>query len=269
MYNQPLISVLICTYNGKQYLEQTIDSVLAQTYPNFEIVVVDDGSSDGSPELIATLAERHPQVRPFYRTNHGLPASRNFSFNQARGEWIAIIDQDDLCYPNRLERQLAVARENPSARLVFCDVDFIDENDKVTDRHMAKFSLPGTLIPSGRAGNLLLEAGCYVDSEAFFMHRESALALGPMDESLRYACDYEYFIRAGLSVDFAYTTEILAAWRIHSSQATATFPGIRKQVRSVYRRFFWNSQVGWRTRLILVKNLMRSRVGQILDSLKR
>lgn len=269
MNAQPLISVLICTYNGKAYLEQTIDSVLAQTYPNFEIVVVDDGSSDGTPALIAALAGKHPCIRPFYRTNHGLPASRNFSFEQARGEWIAIIDQDDLCYPNRLERQLAVARENPSAKLIFCDVDFIDENDKVTDRHMAKFHLPGTLLPRGLAGNLLLELGCYVDSEAFFMHRESAMSLGPMDESLRYACDYEYFIRAGLAFDFAYTPEILAAWRIHASQATATFPRIRNQVRAVYRRFFWNAGVRWRTRLVLVKNLLRSHVGQALDALKR
>ncbi|MBK9444596.1 MAG: glycosyltransferase [Betaproteobacteria bacterium] len=232
-------------------------------------MVVDDGSSDRTPALIAALAERHSCIRPFFRTNHGLPASRNYSFAQARGEWIAIIDQDDLCYPTRLERQLAVAQENPSARLVFCDVHFIDENDRVMDRHMAKFHLPRTLIPRGLAGNLLLELGCYVDSEAFFMHRESALALGAMDESLRYACDYEYFIRAGLSVDFAYTPEILAAWRIHASQATATFPRIRNQVRVVYRRFFWNRHVQWRTRLVLVKNLLRSHVGQVLDMLRR
>ena len=266
---QPLISVLICTYNGKQYLEQTIDSVLVQTYSNFEIVVVDDGSSDGTPELIASLAEKHPRIRPFYRTNHGLPACRNLSFAQARGEWIAIIDQDDLCYPNRLERQLEVARGNPSARLIFCDVDFIDENDKVMDRHLAKFNLPGTLIPKGQAGNLLLKLGCYVDSEAFFMHRESAMTLGLMDESLRYACDYEYFIRAGLTVDFAYTPETLAAWRIHANQATATFPRIRNQVRTVYRRFFWDAGVSWSTRLVLVKNLLRSHVGQALDALRR
>lgn len=266
---QPLISVLICTYNGQQYLEQTINSVLVQTYPNFEIVIVDDGSSDGTPELIAKLAERHSCIRPFYRSNHGLPASRNFSFEQANGEWIAIIDQDDLCYPHRLERQLATAQDNPSAKLIFCDVEFIDENDVVSDRHLAKFQLPGTLIPSGRAGNLLLDLGCYVDSEAFFMCRETAMKLGLMDETLRYACDYEYFIRAGLAVDFAYTPEILAAWRIHANQATATFSGIRKQVRSVYWRFFWDRRVSWGTRLRLVKNLFRSHVGQLLDVLRR
>ena len=268
MDTQPLISVLICTFNGKQYLEQTIDSVLAQSYPNFEIVVVDDGSNDGTPELIALMAEKNPRIRPFYRTNHGLPASRNFSFAQARGEWIAIIDQDDLCYPNRLERQLEVARGNPSARLIFCDVDVIDGTGKVTDRHLAKFNMPGTLIPKGRAGNLLLKLGCYVDSEAFFMHRDSAMTIGLMDESLSYACDYEYFIRAGLAVDFAYTPEALAAWRIHANQATATFPRIRNQVRTVYIRFFWDASVSWGTRLFLFQNLLRSYVGQGLDVLR-
>ncbi len=269
MKKLPLISVLICTYNGKRYLQQTIESVLAQTYLNFEVVLVDDGSTDGTTDLIAKLAGRSPKLRPFYHTNRGLPASRNFSFQQARGEWIAIIDQDDLCYPNRLERQLAVAQANPSARLIFCDVNFIDENDRVLDRHLAKFNLSDTLIPKGLAGNMLLEMGGYVDSEAFFMHRESALALEPMDETLRYACDYEYFIRAGLTMDFAYTQEVLSAWRVHAGQATATFSGIRKQVRSVYLRFLWDTRVRWSTKLIIIKNLLRSHVGQLFDEFRK
>ncbi len=243
--------------------------MLAQTYQNYEIVLVDDGSSDGTPALVAALSKRHPCIRPFYRANHGLPASRNFAFAEAMGEWIAILDQDDLCYPTRLERQLAVAKENPTARLIFCDVDVINERDEITDQHLPKFHLPSGLIPRNIAGCLLLEVGCYVDSEAFFMHRDSALALGPMDKTLKYACDYEFFIRAGLSFTFAYTPEVLAAWRIHPTQATATFPRVRSEVRVVYRRFIWHSQVPWRTRVVLIKNLLRSIVGQALDALRK
>ncbi len=265
---QPLISVVICTYNGELYLDKAIDSVLAQTHRNFEIIIVDDGSTDASPSIIRTLAARHECIRPFFRKNHGLAASRTFAFANARGDWIAIIDQDDLCYPSRLARQLQVASENPSAGLIFCDTDFIDESGEIIGNHLSKFSLPERFIPKIEAGNLLLQLGCFIDSEAFFMRREAALALGPLDDSLPYACDYEYFVRAGFAVDFAYTPEVLAAWRVHADQATATSPKIRQQVRRVYRRFFWASDVTFVTKVVMVANLLKSCAGQLRDHIR-
>lgn len=264
---QPLVSVVICAYNGEKYLARAIESVLSQTYRNFELVIVDDGSSDGSAELIRKYAAENACIRPFFRTNHGLPASRNFAFENAQGEWVAIIDQDDLCYPTRLARQIKVAANHPTAAVIFCDTDFINEQDEVLGRHLAKFNLPEKFITKGVAGNLLLKVGCYIDSEAFFMRRDAIRAVGVLDAGLRYACDYEYFIRAGLMFDFAYTEDSLCAWRVHPEQATSTFPGIRKQVRSVYSRFFWDKRVRWRTRLVIIKNLLRSYAGQLLDAL--
>lgn len=264
----PLVSVVICTYNGERYLEQTVESVLTQTHGNLEILIVDDGSTDGTPALVAALAANHPRIRPFFRTNHGLPAARSFAFENAKGDWIAIIDQDDLCYPARLARQIEVSNENPSAELIFCNTHFIDENDKVIGDHLSKFSLPERFIPKGLAGNLLLQVGCFIDSEAFFMKRDAALAIGRLDDSLCYACDYEYFVRVGFAVDFAYTNDVLAAWRIHADQATATSPKIREQVRTVYRRYFWARGVDFLTKMHLLKNLTKSYVGQFLDAAK-
>ena len=264
---QPLVSVVICAYNGEKYLARAIESVLAQTYRNFEIVIVDDGSSDGTVELIHKYAAENACVRPFFRTNHGLPASRNFAFENAKGEWVAIIDQDDLCYPTRLARQFEVAVNHPTAAVIFCDTNFINEKDEVLGQHLTKFSLPENFIPKGTAGNLLLEVGCYIDSEAFFMRRDAIYSVGAMDVGLRYACDYEYFIRAGLMFDIAYTNDVLSAWRIHPEQATSTFPRIRKQVRSVYLRFLCDKRVRWRTQLVIIKNLLRSYAGQLLDAL--
>jgi glycosyltransferase involved in cell wall biosynthesis len=264
----PLVSVVICTYNGERYLEQTVESVLTQTHGNLEILIVDDGSTDGTPALVAALAANHPRIRPFFRTNHGLPAARSFAFENAKGDWIAIIDQDDLCYPARLARQIEVSNENPGAELIFCNTHFIDENDKVIGDHLSKFSLPERFIPKGLAGNLLLQVGCFIDSEAFFIKRDAALAIGRLDDSLCYACDYEYFVRAGFAVDFAYTSDVLAAWRIHADQATATSPKIRQQVRTVYRRYFWARGVDFLTKMHLLKNLTKSYVGQFLDAAK-
>ena len=254
----PLVTVAICTYNGERYLGATLDSVLAQTYPTMEVVAVDDGSRDGTLSIIRQYAERDSRIRWFRRENAGLPASRNYAFAQARGEWIAIIDQDDLCYPERLARQVAVAAAHPSAGLVFCDTHYIDAVGRNIGNHLSAFTLPDSFIPKGQAANLLLSKGCYVDSEACFIKRTTVSRLGPLDESLRYACDYEFFIRAGFEFDFAYTRETLAAWRVHAGQESAINRNRFRESRSVSGRYFSHAGVTLRTRFAIARNLARS-----------
>jgi glycosyltransferase involved in cell wall biosynthesis len=263
----PLVTVAICTFNGETYLEKTLDSALAQTYPNFEIVVVDDGSTDGTTGIIERYALEHVSIRPFYRSNHGLPASRNFAFACAKGDWIAIIDQDDLCYPTRLARQIEVAERYPTAGLVFCNTHYINESDDVIGDHMSRFNLPNGFIAKGLAANLLLREGCYIDSESCFIKRETVQALGALDETLRFACDYDYFIRAGFVVDFAYSADILAAWRIHASQASKTDARRFIEVYQVYRRYLWTSDVTLRTKASLISRLSKAFTLHLLQKL--
>ena len=253
----PLVTVTICTYNGEQFLPETLNSVLAQTYANTEVVIVDDGSRDGTVSIIKEYAERDSRIRWFSRENAGLPASRNFAFTQARGEWIAIIDQDDLCYPERLQRQIAIAEAYPSAGLIFCNTDYIDSKGVLIGSHFSKFILPDSFIPKGIAANLLLRQGCYVDSEACFIKRTTVNHLGPLDELLRYACDYEYFIRAGFDVDFAYTTETLAAWRIHTEQLSAKDLNRFKEIRDVLAQYFWHTRLTIYTQMVISLKIVR------------
>lgn len=266
--NTPIVTVTICTYNGERFLAATLESVLQQTLLDLEVVIVDDGSKDGTVALVKKYRQRDPRIRLFERENSGLPASRNFAFSQARGEWIAIIDQDDLCYPTRLARQLEVAGKYPTAGLVFCDTDHIDELDAVVGSHLHSYSLPDSFIPKGVAGHLLIQQGCYVDSEACFLRNSTVKSLGLLDESLRYACDYEYFIRVGLHFDFAYTREKLAAWRIHANQESATNANRFKEYRLVQERYFLHSAVDLRTRFRILINMGRSFVGERYRSLK-
>ncbi len=268
--NRPLVTVVICTFNGELYLEKTLNSVLAQGYSNFEIVIVDDGSSDGTISMIERFASQYPCIRPFFRANHGLPASRNFAFTQAKGEWIAIIDQDDLCDPARLSRQMEIAECYPTAGLVFCDTHHINERDEVIGEHMSRFSpLPESFIRKGQAANLLLSLGCFSTSSSCFIRRETVQRLGVLDESLSYACDYEYLIRAGFIVDFAYSLDILAAWRIHAGQATKTCSKRHFEVRSIYRRYFWDKDVTFLTQTALLINLFKMFAKEIVYKVQR
>jgi glycosyltransferase involved in cell wall biosynthesis len=253
----PLVTVTICAYNGERYLEATLDSVLAQTYPKMEVVIVDDGSRDGTVSIIKRYAERDARIRWFVRENAGLPASRNFAFAQARGEWIAMIDQDDLCYPERLARQVAVAAANPAAGLIFCDTRFIDEAGRGFGNQFAAFSLPDSFIRKGLAANILLSQGPYASSAACLIKRTTIALLGPLDESLRFACDYEYLIRAGFEVGFAYAPDALVAWRRHAGQQTSTNFNRHRETRSVLRNYFLHDRVTFGTRLFMAWRIAR------------
>jgi glycosyltransferase involved in cell wall biosynthesis len=101
---RPAVSVIIPTYNRAQYVTRAIDSVLAQTYKDYEVIVVDDGSTDHTPEV---LAPYRTQVRCFRQPNNGVSAARNLGIHHARGEWIAFLDSDDEWFPDKLSLQMA------------------------------------------------------------------------------------------------------------------------------------------------------------------
>ena len=265
----PLVTVAICTYNGEQYLSETIESVLTQTYPNYEVVIVDDGSNDSTLDIIDKYARLDTRIRWFSRENSGLPASRNFAFRESKGEWIAIIDQDDLCYPDRLKKQVEIAEENPSADLIFSDTNYINESGKLIGTHFSNFNLPDSFIPLGLASNLLLRQGCYIDSEACFIRRTIVQRLGLLDESLRYACDYDYFIRIGFESNFAYTRSVLSAWRIHARQLSYTDLNRFKEIRKVLMRYLSHQGVTNYTRLKILLKLGRMVAAEVYHLIRR
>lgn len=110
------VSVLIPTYNRAEYLGEAIESVLAQTYRDFEIVVVDDGSTDNTSELV----RRYPCVQYVYQDHAGIPQARNRALAEAKGELIAWLDSDDLYAPKKLEKQVRYVLDHPDCSIVFC-----------------------------------------------------------------------------------------------------------------------------------------------------
>ena len=115
----PRVSVLIPTYNAGRYLGAALESVLGQTYQDFEIIVVDDGSEDDT----AAVAARYPQVRYFYNAHSGISVTRNLAISKAKGEIIAFLDADDMWAPDKLEKQVAYLDRYPECQLVFTLVE--------------------------------------------------------------------------------------------------------------------------------------------------
>ena len=132
MANNPLISVLIPTYNNGKYIKQAIESVYAQSYDNIEIIVIDDGSTDNTKEVL----KRYKNIKYFYIEHKGIPFARNVALEKAKGEYIAFLDSDDYWLPEKLNTQIQYFKDHPNCEIVFTKYEnfFEEENIKKNKR---------------------------------------------------------------------------------------------------------------------------------------
>lgn len=132
----PKISIVTPAYNCEKYLEEAVNSVLAQSFEDWELLIIDDCSKDATWLRMQTLAKQDNRIRIFQnRHNSGSAATRNNGIRQAKGEWIAFLDSDDLWRPEKLERQMSVLRKHPDASFLFTGSAFI-EDDGMTIAHV-------------------------------------------------------------------------------------------------------------------------------------
>src|SRR5215510_13181409 len=122
------VSVVIATYNRSRQVREAIDSVLAQTLPVREVIVVDDGSKDDTRAQLLAYGDR---IRPFFQTNGGASAARNLAMRMAQGSWIAFLDDDDVWQPEKIAQQWELVQKNPSLGLVYCSDYAVDEQLRI------------------------------------------------------------------------------------------------------------------------------------------
>ena len=132
----PSITVLMAVYNGERWLAESIQSVLDQTFTNFEFIIINDGSDDCSLEIINQFAKKDSRIRVYNKKNSGLTDSLNYGIAEARGEWIARIDADDICNLDRLQKQIEHVRINIDLVLVGSGLVIIDENGQQSKVHL-------------------------------------------------------------------------------------------------------------------------------------
>lgn len=137
--NTPLVSVVMPAYNKERYIEQAIRSVMNQTYPRWEMIVVDDGSSDATRDIVESLVKEDSRIRLVCNgENCGAAVSRNRAFGMCQGSYVALLDSDDLWYPEKLERQVQLA-QTTGADIVYCSYGIIDQ---FGNKHCEDFIVP-------------------------------------------------------------------------------------------------------------------------------
>ena len=231
---QPLVTVLICLYNGARFVTEALDSVFAQSCQDLNVVVIDDGSSDGGADLIARRYddERLSVIR---RPHGGLNVTRAASLAYATAPFVAFLDQDDIWMPAKLERQIDAARSS-NAALVFSDSLLIDEAGQTIGQWSRHHPFDAAQAV-GADGHLeLLRRGCFVCFSTTLVRTAAAIAAGGFDGRYRYAADYDLFLRMALAGTCTYVPETFSAFRRHPGQKSIANSGQYRAEREKVRK---------------------------------
>lgn len=224
----PKISVVMPCYNAERYIEAAVSSVLAQGWPGLEILVVDDGSSDKSAELVRNS---FPAVKLIQQVNQGVAAARNNGIMQAQGDWIAFLDADDIWLAGKLQAQWRLLRSAPGARMAYTAWQVWTSTDPapLTEYLSALFEKAGdSCLWSGPTGwiypQLLLD--CEVWTSTVLVHRSVLDEVGLFDTTLRIGEDYDLWLRASQCTQILRVAHPYALYRMHPNSITKSVPEI-------------------------------------------
>jgi glycosyltransferase involved in cell wall biosynthesis len=224
----PPISVIIPCFNCEMYVVASVRSVYAQRWPRIEVIVVDDGSTDRSAELVRA---NFPDVRLIQQPNQGVAAARNNGLAHATGEWIAFLDADDIWLENKLAMQWALLQGNPGARMGYAawhvwQSDAPEPAGELLEQLRADATVSDRTLPPGTSGwiypALLLD--CVVWTSTVLVHRSVFDEVGVFDTGLRIGEDYDLWLRASRVTKILRVPDKLALYRTHPASITKSAP---------------------------------------------
>ncbi|MCL4394734.1 MAG: glycosyltransferase [Chloroflexi bacterium] len=226
---EPQVSAVIPVYNGTNFLSQAIDSVLAQTFADYELIVVDDGSTDETWALIQSYGSR---VRAFRKSNGGVASALNFGIREMRGRWFAWLSHDDLWMPQKLETQLDFLRQNPRFKACYTDYYVIDAQGRLLDQVESPWF---TRVISIRK----LFESAYINGSTMVIERDCLARAGPFSENLKYTQDTEMWLRLLREFEIGRVPEKLVKQRRHPAQdSIRNHPAQTQETVGMYLRVF-------------------------------
>jgi glycosyltransferase involved in cell wall biosynthesis len=230
----PTVSIVLPTYNRLALLREAVDSVRAQTFGDWELIVADDGSEDGSAEYLAALATEDPRII-VVRLPHtaNLPRIRNAAIARARGEWVAFLDSDDAWRADKLQAHLDAHRANPSARWSYSGRSMMDAaGETLPDARFVAWR-----PHSGRIARLLLTHEAMVAFPTVVVERALLQEVGGMDEALVFSTDYDLELRLAAHAECICIPEPLVRVRVHAGSTTRRRVEVNESFIRVYAKF--------------------------------
>lgn len=224
---QPKVSIVIPVYNGENYVRKAIDSALAQSYKNTEVIVVNDGSSDGgkTEEIAISYGDK---IRYYRKENGGVASALNFGIRAMVGEYFSWLSHDDIYYPHKLEKQIGYLKGNEKNVILYSDYDIIDEKSRFIgsekNSHINKENIFYDLMTKWPVH------GCTTLIPKHFFDR-----IGLFDERLKTTQDYDMWFRMSEKFKFVHLDEVLIASRVHPNQGTRSMQDVvQKECNELY-----------------------------------
>lgn len=211
MRKRPLVSIIMPIYNGEDFINYAIESALNQTYELFELIIVNDGSTDNSSDVINNyLIDK--RIKYFHQNNRGVAAARNTALRQAKGQFIAFLDQDDIWLSDKLNLQVCYLMENPHIHLVYSRQEFIDATGKRIHYNW----------PTGANGYCFSQIfqRNHITILTVLLRKSTIEEIGYFNEYLSGTDDYEMWLRITLKHPIHFMNETLALYRIHSTNVS-------------------------------------------------
>jgi glycosyltransferase involved in cell wall biosynthesis len=228
----PKISVVIPAYNCAKTIKQTRDSVLSQTYTDLELIVINDGSTDATLNIVSQIKDS--RIKLFSYPNAGGNVSRNRGINHAVGEFISFLDADDIWTPDKLATQLQTLQENPTTKVAYSWTDYIDEN--------GKFVSSGTHISlNGNLYEQLLVKNFLENGSNPLICKDALLAVGGFDESLVAGQDWDMWLRLAREFNFVAVPKVQILYRISANSLSSNLARQEKACLQVLNKAYSTS----------------------------
>lgn len=227
--NTPLVSIIISTYNRAGLVLEAIDSALNQTYKNLEIILIDDGSTDNTKEIITSYIDK---IRYFYKTNGGISSARNYGIKQATGEYIAFLDSDDKWFPEKIEKQLDFLLTHRDMEGVLCNVEFISDG-KVADK---RTNIREFIPEDGMIFKYLIRR--FMTMCTVLLRKKIIREIGDFDTLLTTAEDIDMLLRIASRFELGVLDDVLMSIRVTDSGLSGKlYTGNRLKVLEKVRQY--------------------------------
>lgn len=230
MQNSELISILTASYNYENYIKETIESVLSQTYTNWEMIIVDDGSKDNSVEVIKSYCAEDSRIKLFQHEggiNKGLAETVKFGISKAQGEWIAFLESDDKFMPECLEEKVKIIKENPDVKFIFSDLETFGSENTNFDKSSAYLLIKKKLASKKPLMDLSLELlkQNLICTFSIVMVKKNLIEECNFNTPVNALLDLWLWTQVAQKTKFYYLNKPLTMWRIHNQSFINNYKG--------------------------------------------
>lgn len=225
----PLISVIVPAYNAEKTIQESVDSVLGQTFTDFELIVIDDGSTDGTLDILKDIPD--PRLQVISQPNSGPPRARNHGVAVAQGDYFAFLDADDLWRPTKLADQLAALDAHPEAAIAYSWTDCIDETGAFVRRG-------GRFLSRGRIYPTLLLVDILENGSVPLIRRQAFMDVGGFDESLPAGQDWDLYLRLAVNHRFIAVPQVQVFYRMTSNSVSSNLDHLEQGAKQLLERAY-------------------------------